>query len=382
MEEEKKAGWFGKNLWIVPAIIGALAFIGLALPLVQAHTVTYDPVNWAFGEGPRIGIGAGMLFGATGPVVWPYLALYTIVLLSVALLIVGYFRNKTNTYTSIAMFLFLIAGVLFFLSNSYYGVVNATRTVNEYKDYFVDPTDPNAYSGNFYWYIKEYVNIADGRLGPGAILSGALSVIACFTCFSFLTSSERLDIRSMTEIAMFSAIAIVLDVVFHYIPSLPGQVGSLSIALVPIYLIALRHGPARGFLAASFIYGLITCFTDGYGLWLFPLDYFVAYSGCAIIGFFRHFIFAPDVKTYNVRGILLIFLGCLLGGIVRFMGSAASSIVNYGYTFNAACLANLYALGSAFASAIILSALYGPLIRLNRHFPVRKALPEEQKATN
>lgn len=376
---EKKESWFGKNLWILPFVFGLLAFVGLALPLVGAHTVTYNPDTWEFAEGPRADFGVGMLFGLEGAVVWPYWLLYGLVLTSCVLLLVGFFVKKIELFASIAMFLFLVAGVLFFLSNSLYGFFNAISTVGQYKDAFRDATNPDAYFSNYYWYIKSYVGIADGRLGSGAILSGALSALGCFTAFSFVTTKNRLDIRSMTEIAMLSAIAIVLDVIFHYIPSLPGQVGSLSIALVPIFLIALRHGPAKGFLAASFIYGLITCFTDGYGLWLYPLDYFVAYSGVALIGFFSPFILGKGQKTYNAKGIIFILIGCLLAGIVRMFGSCASSIVNYGYTLSAAFIANLYAIASAFVCALVLIAFYGPLLRLNYHFPVRPQLQDEEE---
>ena len=372
--EERKVSWFSKNTWIVPLIIGALSLIGLALPLVQVHPVSYDPETWSFAEDPRISLGAGMLFGLDGAVCWPYLVLYGCVLIGVLLICVGAIAKKTAFFCSISMYLFLVSAVLFFLSNSAYGLANAFSTVGKYRSYFAG----DSFSDNYYWYLKTYVATADGRLGVGAILSGALCALASLTSFSFSLSAQRPDVRSMTEIAMLSAIAIVLDVIFHYIPSLPGQVGSLSIALLPIYVIALRYGPARGFLAATLIYGLITCITDGYGLWLYPLDYFVAYSGVAIIGFFSPFILGK--KTYNVRGIILIFVGCLLGGVVRFFGSAASSMVNYGYTLGAATLVNLYAIASSVLCAILLSAFYGPLLRLNRRFPARRELAESKEA--
>ncbi|MCR5348566.1 MAG: energy-coupled thiamine transporter ThiT [Bacilli bacterium] len=377
--EEKKPSWFANNLWIIPFGVGLLAFLGLALPLVEAHPITYDPAAWKFTELPRQAFGAGMLFGLDGAVAWLYFILYGLVLIALVLSLVGGLRKKGETLSSVAMFLFLIAGVLFFLSGSNYGFCNATATVGQYKEYFVDPSNPAAYSANYYWYLKEYVNLADGRLGVGAILSGALSAIAAFSAFSISLSSKRLDIRAITEIAMLCAIAIVLDVVFHFLPNLPMQVGSLSIALVPIYIIALRHGPARGLLAASFIYGLITCFTDGYGLWLYPLDYLVAYSGVAIIGFFAPFIIGKDQKTYNVKGILFIILGCVLSGIVRFLGSMASSMVNYGYALGPAVLVNLYCLVSPVLCAIVLVAFYGPLLRLNRRFPATRTSYADEK---
>lgn len=384
---EKKQTWISKNMWVIPLALGILAFVGLALPLVQAHTVSdphynYSTYAWDCTEGKRVGFGAGMLFGLEGAVPWPYFILYGLLLAGVILIVIGAFkREKANILISIAMFFFLISGVLFFLSNFLYGFFNAKATVDAAMA--TEQSNPDFvayYSDNYNAYIKGYVALADGRLGAGALLSGALAALASFSAFTFVISSDRVDIRSMTEIAMLCAIAIVLDVVFHYIPHIiPNQVGSISIALVPIYLIALRHGPAKGFLAASFIYGLVTCFTDGYGLWLYPLDYFVGYSGTAIIGFFTPLIMGKDQKTYNVKGIIFIFVGCLLGGIVRYIGSAASSIVNYAFSLPAALLVNLYAIISALLCAVVLAALYGPLLRLNRHFPVRRTLKDGEE---
>ena len=68
------------------------------------------------------------------------------------------------------------------------------------------------------------------------------------------------SIKDIAEIAIFSALAIVLDRVVR-IP-LGATGGSVNISLVPLYVIALRHGWFKSFIAGSIIYGLITCLFD------------------------------------------------------------------------------------------------------------------------
>ncbi len=357
MNETKKESWLGNHLWIIPLACGLLALLGLAFPLVAAHTVEYDPATWEFIEGPRIELRASILFGVEGAACWPYFIPYGFVIAGLALTVCdAIFRNEK--LSSGAMMLYILAAVLFFVSNPFYGFSNGLATVGQYN------YDPD----NYYWYVKTYVAIADGRLGVGAILSGSAAVLASLASFSASISKSRIDVRSMVEIAMLCAMAVILDLIFHYMPNMFNQVGSFSISLLPLYIIALRHGPARGLLASSLVYGLITCLTDGYGIWLYPLDYFVAYSGVAILGFFGKAILDND--RYNVKAILCILLGCFLAGVVRFVGSAASSMVNYGYTFGAACLVNIYAVVSSLLCAGVLIAFYLPLVRLNKRYPV------------
>ena len=357
MEETKNESWLGRNLWILPLICGLLALVGLAFPLVAAHTVDYDPATWEFIEGPRIELRASIIFGAEGAVCWPYFIPYGFVIAGIILTIMdAIFREEK--LSSGAMLLYMLAAVMFFVSKPFYGFSNGLATVGQYN------YDPD----NYYWYVKTYVAIADGRLGIGTILSAAASVLAALTSFSASISKKKIDVRSMVEIAMFCAMAIILDLVFHYMPKLFNQVGSFSVALVPLYIVAIRHGPSRGLMASSLVYGLITCLTDGYGIWLYPLDYFVAFSGVAIIGFSGKQIL--DAKGYNLKAVLLILLGCFLAGVVRFVGSAASSMINYGYTFAAASLVNIYAVVSSLLCALVLIALYLPLLRLNKRFPV------------
>lgn len=344
MNETKKESWLGNHLWIIPLACGLLALLGLAFPLVSAKVLTIDAAGELV-KGDRTKLGAGLLFGTEGVVCWPYFVPFGFLVAGIVLNVLDAFMHKEKL-SSGAMLLYMLSAVMFFVSSPFYGFSVGLMA-----------RDP-----------ETGVSLAGGRLEVGAILSGSAAILASLASFSTSFSKNRIDVRSMVEIAMFCAMAIIIDLVFHYMPKLFNQVGSFSLALLPLYIIALRHGPARGLLASSLVYGLITCLTDGYGIWLYPLDYFVAYSGVAILGFFGKAILDND--RYNVKAVLLILLGCFLAGVVRFIGSASSSMINYGVTFGFACLYNIYAVVSAMMCGLVLIALYLPLVRLNKRYPV------------
>ena len=370
MKKDKAKAWLLNNFWIFICLIGLFALVGLALPLVRPHLVEYNAAEWAFEEGDRVDIGVGALFGQNGAVLWPYIVIYALIIVATFLPLIGFALKKQSAFLSASLLLFILCAVLLFISSFFYGYINALATVGQYKEELGD---------YFYWYIQEYVGTADARLGIGAMFSAALCVIGAVMAFSASVQEDRMTIRDITEIAMLCAGSIVLDVIFHFLPNIPGQVGSISIACVPLYLIAIRHGPARGFFSASIVYGLLTCLTDGYGLYLYPLDYFVGFSGVAIIGFFRNFILAKGQTGYTFKSVLFIVLGVLAGSVVRLFGSGLSSIFNYGYTFNAALIANLYTLLSGAACLVVLLIIFKPFLMINRQFPVKQPAHEEDE---
>ena len=53
---------------------------------------------------------------------------------------------------------------------------------------------------------------------------------------------------------------------------IPLQVeGSINFQMLPLMIIALRRGPAHGFIAGGIVYGLISCLKDGYGFLHLPI---------------------------------------------------------------------------------------------------------------
>ncbi len=99
-----------------------------------------------------------------------------------------------------------------------------------------------------------------------------------------------LSVREMVEMAMLVAVAILLDLDFLKI-TINADGGSISLTLLPLLVLAFRHGPLKGFLAAGVVYGFITCLLDGHGFGTFPLDYLLGYGSVGVAGFFRYLAF-------------------------------------------------------------------------------------------
>ncbi|HFI0173020.1 TPA: energy-coupled thiamine transporter ThiT [Streptococcus suis] len=135
-------------------------------------------------------------------------------------------------------------------------------------------------------------------------------------------SKSRLTILS--EIAIFSAIALVFDKVPLF--TMP-QGGSVSLVMLPILLIALRHGLTAGLLTGGIV-GTIQLFYGGYFLNVFQvfLDYALSYAGIGFAGLLAPLLLKQkDLKHAS----LIICLAGLLGGSIRLLATFLSGIIFY-----------------------------------------------------
>jgi thiamine transporter len=204
----------------------------------------------------------------------------------------------------------------------------------------------------------------------------ALGIVFSNIAFAFtMVNNTKRTVRDIVEEGVLISLAFVLN--FIKIP-VGATGGSVNFQMLPLMIIALRHGPQHGFIAGGIIYGLLTCLTDGYGFACYPFDYLIGFGSVAVMGFFRTFIFSKEQQTYNLKGLLFIFLAGLLATLVRYIGSNVSSIVVYGLDFKAALIYNSFYIPlSGLISIVALMAMYGPLIKVNKSYPVKKEEVEE-----
>jgi energy-coupled thiamine transporter ThiT len=193
--------------------------------------------------------------------------------------------------------------------------------------------------------------------------------VSAFLSFDYAYSKEDFSVRDMSEIGVLTAMAIGL----HFAKIEVGvSGGSINFAAIPLFVIALRHGPVKGLFASGIIYGLIECAISGYGFVVYPLDYLVGFGAYGILGLFRKFIYVDNEKGWNGRGFFFIVLGCVLATLVRFVASTASSMINYGLNFvNALIYNDIYIPVSGAIGLGALLALYVPLAKLEKHYPVK-----------
>ena len=206
----------------------------------------------------------------------------------------------------------------------------------------------------------------------------ALGIVFTNIAFAFtMATNEKKTVREIVEEGVLISLAFVLN--FIKIP-IGATGGSINFQMLPLMVIALRHGPQHGFVAGGIIYGLLTCLTDGYGFACYPFDYLIGFGSVAVMGFFRKFVFSKEQNTYNFKGLLFIFISGILATFVRYIGSNVSSIVVYGYTLKAALAYNSFYIPLSGAISIAaLMAIYGPLTKINNTYPVSQSNQETAK---
>lgn len=130
-----------------------------------------------------------------------------------------------------------------------------------------------------------------------------------------MKNKTHLRIHSLAEGAILVALAFVLSFVKLY--ELPNG-GSLTPAMFPILLFALRWGTGRGLLA-GFVFGLLQMIFDGAYAWGWQsmiLDYLLAFTPLGLAGLFRG-------KAWGI------FPGTVIGCTGRFIVHYISGVTIY-----------------------------------------------------
>ncbi len=181
-----------------------------------------------------------------------------------------------------------------------------------------------------------------------------------------------LSVREMVEMAMLVAIAILLDLDFLKI-TINADGGSISLTLLPLLVLAFRHGPLKGFIAAGVVYGFITCLLDGHGFGTFPLDYLLGYGSVGVAGFFRHLAFNknPD-DPIRVRNYVFLTLAVLSSVLLTLSFWTLSGIVYWGVPFWGSVVYNSVILVSGAIVLTVLYFIYYPLVMINKRFPLAR----------
>lgn len=144
------------------------------------------------------------------------------------------------------------------------------------------------------------------------------------------------SVRTIAEIAIFSALGYVLDFLagVYSEPLFPNG-GSLGIAMVCVFIISYRRGFLPG-LITGLIMGLLDI-ADGFyvvsGANVFmsflqvALDYWIAYPLVGFAGLFAKLIKKEDDKKIRT---FYIILGCLVGGLLKYMSHVLSGAIFWG----------------------------------------------------
>ncbi|MGG0739798.1 energy-coupled thiamine transporter ThiT [Niallia taxi] len=128
---------------------------------------------------------------------------------------------------------------------------------------------------------------------------------------------KKMGLVVLIEIAIFAAIALVLDL----LPSIHlGASGSISIAMVPIFIIAFRWG-FKASATAGFLWGLLQIVTgdlQALAFWQVILEYFLAFACIGFAGLFMPSIQAKLKNGEKGAASLVMAAAILTGSAIRY----------------------------------------------------------------
>ena len=177
-------------------------------------------------------------------------------------------------------------------------------------------------------------------------------------------NKSHLRIRALCEGAILVALAFVLSFVKLY--QLPNG-GSLTPAMFPILLFALRFGLGRGLLA-GFTFGLLQLLFDGAYAWGWQsmlLDYLLAFTPLGLAGLFKGK--AWGIFPGTVIGCLGRFIVHHISGVTIYRIIEPTNLPGFG-TFDNAHLYSLvyngsYMLPNMLLALLLAGVLYVPMKR-------------------
>jgi thiamine transporter len=144
---------------------------------------------------------------------------------------------------------------------------------------------------------------------------------------------KRSNTLFIAEVAVFSALAYLLDFAAGLLSlKIWPQGGSVSIAMVPIFLMAFRWG-IKGGLLTGFLLGLlqfILGFSQIYTLVQGIIDYFIAFSVVGLAGIFANLVKDSLKKQEKGKWVTYVLMGAFLGSALRYLCHVLSGIVFFG----------------------------------------------------
>ncbi|TGB05145.1 energy-coupled thiamine transporter ThiT [Halobacillus salinus] len=135
----------------------------------------------------------------------------------------------------------------------------------------------------------------------------------------------------LVEVAIFAALALLLDVIPFLSFKVWAQGGSVSFSMVPVFLMAFRWG-MKGGMTTGLLFGLYQIFAGAYIVTIMQtlLDYFIAFAAIGVSGIVSGPV-QQAISAHRKKGwILWMTLGCFIGSVLRFAAHFLAGLIFYG----------------------------------------------------
>ena len=321
--------------FLIRLLVLVCLFLVLLFSVVGSHAVITD-------AGSSVVSGATLVLG--NGISTNYMGRAHIVLVILAFFFVLYeFSNKSK---DLALFLVVLSSV-FFIAREYY-FVYVTYGVSEYDAEMTKSLFTNVYSL--------------------AVL--ILTTISIVFLIILALDGKKFNVFEMTEVAVFVGLALLFDQSFMKV-KIGANGGSVSFEWIPLVIIALRHGPLKGFIAAGVIYGFLSCVIGGYGIAFYPFDYFLAFGSIALIGLLPRFVLRKTTKSgFKLSTMLLLGIGLVVVTGVKLLIHTISGVIFWELDFVPSLVYNAPSnLITGSITIVLVLALSGPLTMVNARFP-------------
>lgn len=186
---------------------------------------------------------------------------------------------------------------------------------------------------------------------------------------------KKMSLVALIEAAFFAAIALVLDLLpsIHVTPAV-----SISIAMVPIFLLAFRWGFKVSFIS-GFLWGLLQVVTgDIYFLSIdqFLIEYFVAFAFVGFAGLFYPIIQKSLQQGSKTKVALWVVLAVFVGSFARYFWHFVAGVIYWGYSAPKGTSPFMYSLivngGTMLAAAALCAIVLVLLITASNRLIMRK----------
>ncbi|MGM9929240.1 MAG: energy-coupled thiamine transporter ThiT [Bacillus sp. (in: firmicutes)] len=195
-----------------------------------------------------------------------------------------------------------------------------------------------------------------------------------------MNQSRKLNLVGMIEAAFLAAFAMVLDL----LPSIKvTPFVSISIAMIPIFLAALRWGMKVGVLS-GFLWGALQVVTgDAYILTVaqFLMEYFIAFACIGFAGLFYQKVKVSFEQKQQTKAVLWIVVAVIVGSIARYIWHFIAGVLFWGSYAPEGMSAVWYSFvingGAMIGSAVLCAAVLAVLLSTSPRLVVRKAISNQ-----
>ncbi|GIO25966.1 energy-coupled thiamine transporter ThiT [Ornithinibacillus bavariensis] len=133
----------------------------------------------------------------------------------------------------------------------------------------------------------------------------------------------------LVEVAIFTAFALLLDIIPFLSFKIWGQGGSISFAMIPVFIVAFRWG-MKGGLLSGFLWGILQIalgVADMYFFWQIVIEYGLAFTVLGFAGAVSKPV-QQAIKAGNIKkSFVYIMAGVFIGSALRFLCHFYAGIV-------------------------------------------------------